>query len=91
MLSYDHRQIFKEINQDYIDFFFFKEKAESKVTSSFSCTEISRQGEKYLDKQIENAVNGVKEMKNVMEKSSDDRKSFLDALEKTKVRKEVAS
>lgn len=55
------------------------------------CTEISRQGEKYLDKQIENAVNGVKEMKNVMEKSSDDRKTFLDALEKTKMRKKVAS
>lgn len=55
------------------------------------CTEISRQGEKYLDKQIENAVNGVKEMKNVMEKSSDDRKTFLDALERTKMRKEVTS
>lgn len=55
------------------------------------CTEISRQGEKYLDKQIENAVNGVKEMKSVMEKSSDDRKTFLDALEKTKMRKEVTS
>lgn len=54
-------------------------------------TELSRQGEKYLDKQIENAVNGVKEMKNVMEKSSDDRKTFLDALEKTKIRKEVTS
>lgn len=53
------------------------------------CTEISRQGEKYLDKQIENAVNGVKKMKDMMEKSSDDRKSFLDALEETKLRKEV--
>lgn len=28
-------------------------------------------------------------MKAVMEKSSDDRKSFLDALEETKLRKEV--
>lgn len=55
------------------------------------CTEISRQGEKYLDKQIENAVNGVKEMKNVMEKSSDDRRMFLDALEQTKMHKEVTS
>lgn len=55
------------------------------------CAEISRQGEKYLDKQIENAVNGVTEMKNVMEKSSVDRKTFLDALEKTKIEKEVKS
>lgn len=55
------------------------------------CTELSRQGGKFLDKQIENAVNGVKEMKNVMEKSSDDRKTFLDALEKTKTQKEVRS
>ncbi|CAG03522.1 unnamed protein product, partial [Tetraodon nigroviridis] len=53
-------------------------------------SEISRQGEKYLDKQIENAVNGVTEMKNVMEKSSVDRKTFLDALEKTKIEKEDA-
>lgn len=55
------------------------------------CAEISRRGEKYLDKQIENAVNGVKEMKNVMEKSSDDRNAFLEALEKTKIQKEVTS
>lgn len=55
------------------------------------CAEISRQGEKYLDKQIENAVNGVKEMKSVMEKSSDDRNAFLEALEKTKMQKEVTS
>lgn len=52
-------------------------------------TEISLQAEKYLDKQIENAVNGVKEMKNVMQKSSEDHKKFLDALEKTKEQKEV--
>lgn len=51
--------------------------------------EISLQGEKYLDKQIENAVNGVKEMKSVMQKSSEDHKRFLDALEKTKEQKEV--
>lgn len=52
-------------------------------------TEISDQGEKYLDEQIENAVNGVKEMKNVMLKSSEDRQKLLDALEKTKEQKEV--
>lgn len=53
-------------------------------------TQISIQGEKYLDKQIENAVNGVKEMKNVMQKSSEDHKKFLDVLEKTKEQKEEA-
>lgn len=91
-MSYDHRQIFKEMNQDYINFFvFFKKspKVQSPVIKLHLCTEISRQGEKYLDKQIQNAVNGVTEMKNVMEKSSGDRKTFLDALEKTKTRKEV--
>lgn len=51
---------------------------------------ISLQGEKYLDEQIENAVNGVKEMKSVMQKSSEDHQKFLDALEKTKEKKEEA-
>lgn len=53
--------------------------------------EISLQGEKYLDEQIENAINGVKEMKSVMQKSSEDHKKFVDALEKTKQKKEVAA
>ncbi|XP_018538051.1 LOW QUALITY PROTEIN: clusterin [Lates calcarifer] len=51
--------------------------------------QLSIQGEKYLDKQIENAINGVKEMKSVMQKSSEDHKKFLDALEKTKQQKDV--
>lgn len=60
------------------------------LPSKEDLTEISIQGEKYLDKQIENAVNGVKEMKTVMQKSSDDHKKLLDALEKTKEQKEDA-
>lgn len=52
-------------------------------------TEISLQGEKYLDKQIETAVNGVKEMKSVMQTSSEDHQRVLDVLEKTKEQKEV--
>ncbi|XP_054618626.1 clusterin [Dunckerocampus dactyliophorus] len=52
--------------------------------------QISRQGEKYLDVQIENAINGVKEMKNLMQKSSEDHKKVLDELEKTKQQKEEA-
>lgn len=51
--------------------------------------ELSVQGEKYLDKQIENAITGVKEMKSVMQKSSEDHQKFLDALEKTKHQKDV--
>ncbi|XP_053192922.1 clusterin [Scomber japonicus] len=51
-------------------------------------TRISELGEKYLDEQIENAINGVKEMKAVMQKSSEDHKKFLDALEKTRQQKE---
>ncbi|XP_074540650.1 clusterin [Halichoeres trimaculatus] len=53
-------------------------------------TQISRQGEQYLDKQIENAVNGVKEMKTVMQKSSEEHEKFLNALKKTKEQKEEA-
>ncbi|XP_030626858.1 clusterin [Chanos chanos] len=52
--------------------------------------EISLLGEKYLDKHIENAINGVKEMKTVMERSGEEHKKFLSALEKTKQQKEDA-
>uniref|UniRef100_UPI0037E7745F clusterin n=1 Tax=Semicossyphus pulcher TaxID=241346 RepID=UPI0037E7745F len=52
--------------------------------------QISLLGEQYLDKQIENAVNGVKEMKTVMQKSSEEHQRFLDALRKTKEQKEDA-
>lgn len=58
--------------------------------STEELNEISLQGEKYLDTQIENAINGVKEMKSVMQKSSEDHKKFLDDLEKTKLQKEEA-
>ncbi|XP_051511132.1 clusterin-like [Myxocyprinus asiaticus] len=52
--------------------------------------QISAFGEKYLDKQIENAITGVKEMKTVMEKSEEDHKRFLSELEKTKQQKDNA-
>ncbi|KAM6915288.1 clusterin [Xenentodon cancila] len=58
--------------------------------SNEDLNEISLQGEKYLDKQIENAISGVKEMKSVMQKSTEDHKKFVDALEKTKLQKEEA-
>ena len=59
------------------------------MTLAVSLSEISQLGEKYLDKQIDNAINGVKEMKTVMEKSGEEHKNFLSALEKTKQQKEV--
>lgn len=52
--------------------------------------QLSLMGEKYLDKQIENAITGVKEMKSVMDKSEEDHNKFLTALEKTKQQKEEA-
>ncbi|XP_005805221.1 clusterin-like [Xiphophorus maculatus] len=58
--------------------------------STEELNKISLQGEKFLDKQIENAIDGVKEMKTVMQKSSEDHKKFLDDLEKTKLQKEEA-
>lgn len=42
-----------------------------------------------MDKEIENAINGVKEMKTVMEKSEEDHKTFLSSLEETRKQKEV--
>ncbi|XP_026779298.2 clusterin isoform X3 [Pangasianodon hypophthalmus] len=51
---------------------------------------ISQLGEKYVDKEIENAINGVKEMKTVMEKSEEDHTKFLSSLEETKKQKEDA-
>lgn len=56
---------------------------------SCASTELSQLGEKYVDKEIENAINGVKEMKTVMEKSEEDHKVFLSSLEETKKQKEV--
>ncbi|KAL1253971.1 hypothetical protein QQF64_016200 [Cirrhinus molitorella] len=53
-------------------------------------SQISMLGEKYLDKQIENAITGVKEMKTVMERTQEDHKRFQSELEKTKQQKEVA-
>ncbi|KAK5852715.1 hypothetical protein PBY51_006561 [Eleginops maclovinus] len=58
--------------------------------STEDLNQISIQGEKFLDKQIETAVNGVKEMKSVMQKSSEEHQKFLDDLEKTKDLKEEA-
>ncbi|KAF5900303.1 clusterin isoform X1, partial [Clarias magur] len=51
---------------------------------------ISQLGEKYVHKEIENAIDGVKEMKTVMERSEQDHDNFLSTLEETKKQKEDA-
>uniref|UniRef100_H3AKI2 Clusterin n=1 Tax=Latimeria chalumnae TaxID=7897 RepID=H3AKI2_LATCH len=52
--------------------------------------EMSQVGEKYVDEQIENAINGVKQMKTLMEKTGKEHKMFLQELEETKMKKEEA-
>ena len=51
---------------------------------------MSQVGEKYLDRQIENAISGVKEMKTVMERSEEEHKRMLSEMEKTQKEKENA-
>ncbi|NXU58805.1 CLUS protein, partial [Turnix velox] len=45
---------------------------------------------KYIDTEVENAINGVKQMKTLMEKTSKDHQAILQTLEETKRRKEEA-
>lgn len=50
---------------------------------------MSNQGSKYINKEIQNAVKGVKEIKNLIEKTNEERKTLLTTLEKAKKKKEV--
>ncbi|XP_006033945.1 clusterin [Alligator sinensis] len=52
--------------------------------------QLSVAGSKYLDTEIENAINGVKQMKTLMDKTSKDHQAILDTLEETKQQKEEA-
>uniref|UniRef100_A0A8C2D7A4 Clusterin n=1 Tax=Cyprinus carpio TaxID=7962 RepID=A0A8C2D7A4_CYPCA len=52
--------------------------------------QMSLLGEKYLDKQIENAITGAKELTAVMERTEKDHERFQSELEKTKQQKENA-
>ncbi|NXY88615.1 CLUS protein, partial [Alcedo cyanopectus] len=58
--------------------------------SSSSSSELSAAGSKYIDTEVENAINGVKQMKTLMDKSSKDHQAILHTLEETKRRKEEA-
>ncbi|NXX18099.1 CLUS protein, partial [Podargus strigoides] len=52
--------------------------------------EMSAAGSKYIDTEVENAINGVKQMKTLMDKTSKDHQAILQTLEETKRRKEEA-
>lgn len=51
---------------------------------------MSAAGSKYIDTEVENAINGVKQMKTLMDKTSKDHRAILHTLEETKRRKEVS-
>ncbi|PNI68099.1 CLU isoform 7, partial [Pan troglodytes] len=50
--------------------------------------EMSDQGSKYVNKEIQNAVNGVKQIKTLIEKTNEERKTLLSNLEEAKKKKE---
>ncbi|NXL93016.1 CLUS protein, partial [Alectura lathami] len=52
--------------------------------------ELSAAGSKYIDTEVENAINGVKQMKTLMDKTSKEHQAILHTLEETKRRKEEA-
>ncbi|XP_028928253.1 clusterin isoform X2 [Ornithorhynchus anatinus] len=52
--------------------------------------QLSTEGSKYIDAEIENAINGVKQMKNLMDKTGKDHQQILNTLEKAKKEKEEA-
>uniref|UniRef100_A0A2K6EN98 Clusterin n=3 Tax=Propithecus coquereli TaxID=379532 RepID=A0A2K6EN98_PROCO len=58
--------------------------------SSKELQEMSTQGSKYINKEIQNAVNGVKEIKSLIVKTNEERKSLLHTLEEAKKQKEDA-
>ncbi|XP_014818279.1 PREDICTED: clusterin [Calidris pugnax] len=51
---------------------------------------MSAAGSKYIDTEVENAINGVKQMKTLMDKSSKEHQAILQTLEETKRKKEEA-
>lgn len=50
---------------------------------------MSTQGSRYINKEIQNAVQGVKQIKTLIEKTNEERKSLLNSLEEAKKKKEV--
>ncbi|XP_066468095.1 clusterin-like [Tiliqua scincoides] len=52
--------------------------------------QMSVTGSRYIDREVENAINGVRQMKTLMEKADKDHRDILNALEDTKKKKEEA-
>ncbi|XP_058526035.1 clusterin [Ochotona princeps] len=60
------------------------------VVSENELQELSTQGSKYIDKEIQNAVKGVQEIKTLIEKTNREHKTLLGILEEAKKNKEDA-
>ena len=60
-----------------------------KVVSGTELQEVSTQGSKYINKEIKNALKGVKQIKTLIEQTNEERKSLLSNLEEAKKKKEV--
>ncbi|XP_062069675.1 clusterin isoform X2 [Lepus europaeus] len=60
------------------------------LVSDNELQEMSTQGSKYIDKEIQNAVKGVQEIKTLIEKTNEERKTLLSVLEEAKKNKEDA-
>lgn len=60
------------------------------VVSENELQEMSTQGSKYIDKEIQNAVKGVQEIKTLIEKTNREHKTLLGILEEAKKNKEDA-
>ncbi|KAM6221063.1 LOW QUALITY PROTEIN: clusterin [Rhynchocyon petersi] len=63
---------------------------ESEAISANELQQLSNQGSKYVDEEIQNALKGMKEMKNVMGQADEERQTLLNTLEKAKKKKEDA-
>uniref|UniRef100_A0ACB8G9C0 Uncharacterized protein n=1 Tax=Sphaerodactylus townsendi TaxID=933632 RepID=A0ACB8G9C0_9SAUR len=52
--------------------------------------QMSETGSKYIDREVENAISGVKQMKTLMDETNSDHQKMLNTLEDTKKKKEEA-
>lgn len=59
-------------------------------TPLLPAAEMSTRGSKYIDAEVESAINGIKEMKVLMDKTGQDHQRILTALEDTRRKKEVS-
>ncbi|XP_029794187.1 clusterin [Suricata suricatta] len=61
-----------------------------KAISDVELQEMSTEGSKYINKEIKNALKGVKQIKTLIEQTNEERKSLLSNLEEAKKKKEDA-